>query len=102
MIIVVHSYGQEIIGEEEMEVKDDSQIFLKKPFIINREHVSMQDSIGTILLLDSIGSEVKIPRVQSWPRPASPDELKSYNHICEQMSPIIRGKPGDLKLINRE
>ena len=102
MLIVIHTNGQEIIGEEPSDSVDPSKILLKKPFVLDREHVSMQESIGTMILLDSIGDEISVPRSQSWPRPASVDEQKTYDHMVEMASPIKKAKMSDLKLINRE
>jgi predicted DNA-binding ribbon-helix-helix protein len=99
-LFVVHTNAQELIGERE-ELELSTSYVLSKLFVINREHIAMQENIATMLLLDSI-SEESVPinkELCSLIRKATKEEQKSYDNVRAQMSGLKIPSKNDLRLI---
>lgn len=102
-LLVAHTNGQEIIGEKDQEASNVESIILKRTFVINREHMAVGETIGTMLLLDPLGdgSQSVKKSLCSLVRTPTDDEEKSYNRIRMQMSNLVQPTAGDLKLVNK-
>ncbi len=87
-LLVFHTNGQEIIAE--LIKEEEKQYIVKNCFTINREHIAVRETIGTMLILDALTEEGKdeapIERsLCSFVRKAIKDEVKSYENILTQM-----------------
>ena len=86
-LLVFHTNGQEIIAE--LVSEDEKQYLVRNCFSINREHIAVRETIGTMLILDALSEkrdEIPITRSScSLVRKALKDEEKSYENIRNQM-----------------
>ena len=100
-LIVAHGNGQEIIGE----LLDDSStdLHMCNIFEIKREHISVGETIGTMIILDPLSDDngrkpLKL-ELCLLVREATKDEAKSYERVREQMSSIAKPSQEDIRRI---
>lgn len=98
-LLVVHFNGQEILGE--FEKYENDRLYLKNMFEINREHMAINETIGTMIILDPLGENDGdgIPKSQCLVRKPTADETKSFERITAQMSNIVKPTAKDFQLI---
>jgi len=100
-LLVFHTNGQEIIAE--LVLENEKEYTVKNCFQMNREHIAVRETIGTMLILDALTEdreEIPIKRDSCClVRKALKDEVKSYENIRAQMSGLVMPPNKDIHIV---